>query len=60
MDDLSVWLASERYSLPKLGSIVVYMLGGADEVQADCICIVYLCVSVCVVEGGGGASLTLA
>ena len=23
------------------------------EVQADCICIVYLCVPVCVIEGGG-------
>ena len=36
--------------------------GGAEEVQADCICIVYLCVpvSVCVIEGGGGASSTLA
>ena len=28
-------------------------------VQADCICIVYLCVPVCVTEGGG-ASSTLA
>ena len=27
------------------------------EVQADCVCIVYLCVPVCVIEGGG-ASLT--
>ena len=29
------------------------------EVQADCICIVYLSVPVCVIEGGG-ASSTLA
>ena len=26
------------------------------EVQADCICIVYLCVPVCVIEGGGGGA----
>ena len=33
---------------------------GAEEVQAACICIVYLCVPVCcVIEGGGGASSTL-
>ena len=24
--------------------------------QADCICIEYLCVPVCVIEGGGGSS----
>ena len=24
--------------------------------QADCICIVYLCVPVCVIEGGGASS----
>ena len=27
---------------------------GAEEVQADCVCIVYP--GVCVIEGGGGAS----
>ena len=32
-------------------------LAGA-EVQADCICIVYLCVHVCVIEGGGAGSTT--
>ena len=25
------------------------------EVQADCICVVYLCVPVCVIEGGGAS-----
>ena len=36
----------------------LHYLGG--EVQADCVCIVYLCVPVCVMEGGGGgASSTL-
>ena len=28
------------------------------EVQADCMCIVYLRVPVCVIKGGGGASST--
>ena len=32
--------------------------GVGVEVQDDCMCIVYLCVPVCVIEGGG-ASLTL-
>ena len=34
-------------------------VGLTEEVQADCMCIVHLCVPVCVIEGGGGASLTL-
>ena len=31
----------------------VYEVGEEEEVQADCVCIVYLCVPVCVIEGGG-------
>ena len=36
------------------------VMAGAAEVKADCICIVYLCVPVCVIEGGGGARPTKA
>ena len=37
---------------------VLFALGVGAEVQADCICIVYLCLPVCGIEGGGGASST--
>ena len=36
-----------------VGVLVALAVGA--EVQADCICIVYLGVPVCVIEGGGGA-----
>ena len=35
----------ERAVIPRMVGVV----------RADCICIVYLCVPVCVIEGGGGA-----
>ena len=40
------------------GPLDLLLMPGRAEMQADCMCIVYLCVPVCVIEGGG-ANLTL-
>ena len=40
------------HSVPVCTCLYMCVLQRAEEVQADCICIVYLCVPVCVIEGG--------
>ena len=62
----------ERFALVQMASAIHYFtceqaariintftpVGAERRCKLDCICIVYLYVPVCVIEGGGGASST--
>ena len=47
-------LPTEEYTA--MYFIIVDVVGGGAEVQADCICVVYLCVPACVIEGRDASS----